>query len=206
MAFSKPLPVLFYLCLNFYRMNFLKKNWSNLLFIMLILILILPQTRKPVQVQVNRIFAFSPSEISAENREKLQNYHWNLDELESGRKNLNSSEGKVTVVNLWATWCPPCIAEMSSFQKLYNDYSEKMDFYFVSSEEPQKLKNFLQKHDYNLPVFRPLSAAPVALQSNSLPTTYVISKSGEILIEKTGTADWNDGDFRKKLDEWIGEE
>ena len=184
-------------------MEFLKKNWSNLLFIFLIIILILPQTRKPVQVHINRIFAFSPSEISEEEREKLEDYDWVLKKIGGDQENLSSSEGKVTIVNLWATWCPPCIAEMPSFQKLYNDYSGKADFYFVSSEEPEKLENFLGKHNYSFPVFIPASPAPDVLQSNSLPTTYVISKSGEILVEKTGAADWNDEDFREKLDEWI---
>ena len=187
-------------------MEFLKKNWSNLLFIFLIIILILPQTRKPLQVHINRIFAFSPSEVSEEEREKLHDYDWELVGLNEDFVNLNSSEGKVAIINLWATWCPPCIAEMPSFQELYNDYSEKVDFYFVSSEEPEKLENFLQKHDYSFPVFMPASPAPQVLQSNSLPTTYVISKSGEILVEKTGAADWNDEEFREKLEMWIPEE
>ena len=186
-------------------MEFLKKNWSNLLFIFFILLLILPQTRKPVQVQLNRIFAVSPSEVPVEEREKLQDYDWELISLNGNLENLNSSQGKVTIINLWATWCPPCIAEMPSFQELYNEYSEKVDFYFVSSEEPERLKQFLQKHDYSLPLFLPKSPAPGVLQSNSLPTTYVISKSGKILVEKTGAADWNDEEFREKLESWVSE-
>lgn len=172
-------------------MEFLKKNWSNLLFIVIIILLIVPQTRKPIQIGLNQVIAFSPTKISEENRESLKDYNWNLIDLKGKPVNLRHSIGKVAVVNLWATWCPPCIAEMPSFQKLYRDYGGKVDFFFVSSEDSEKLKLFLEKKNYDLPVFQPLSMAPEQLRSRSLPTTYVISRSGKIVVDKkdllTGT-------------------
>lgn len=186
-------------------MKFLKKNWSNLLFIILILLLIIPQSRKPIQIQLNRLIAFSPSEISEDEREELDNYDWELTTPDGELKNFSTSEGKVSIVNLWATWCPPCIAEMPSFEGLYEDYSDKADFYFVSFEESERLRNFMKRKNYSFPVYQPLSEGPEKLQSNSLPTTFVISKSGEILVKRTGAADWNSSAFRKKLDEWISE-
>ena len=186
-------------------MKFFKKNWSNILFIILILLLIIPQSRKPVQIGVNRLFAFGPSEVDEKEREKIGSYDWKLTTPDGKLANFSTSEGKVAIVNLWATWCPPCIAEMPSFQELYDDYNGRVDFYFVSSEEPERLLKFMNKKNYSFPVFQPLSAGPARLQSNSLPTTYVISRSGEILVEKTGAADWNSSGFKKKLDEWISE-
>ena len=187
-------------------MEYLKKNWSNILFILFILLMLIPQTRKPIQVSLNRLLAFSPSEISEGKRESLDNYNWQLVRLEDEQEvNLSQSKGEVILVNLWATWCPPCIAEMPSLHKLYEDYGEKVNFYFVSSEEPEKLKRFMDKKGYSFPVFLPLSMGPEKLQSNSLPTTYVISKKGEIVIEKTGAANWNSDDFRKNLDDLLKE-
>ncbi len=186
-------------------MKFLKKNWSNLLLIIFIVLLIIPQTRTPIQVALNRIIAFSPSEVSEDDREKIDTYNWGLVDLDQRPVSFMQSKGEVIIVNLWATWCPPCIAEMPSFQDLYNDYAEKVDFYFVSSEEAQKLQNFLNKHDYDLPVFIPQTMPPSRLRSNSLPTTYVISRTGEIVVDKTGAANWNDGNFRKLLDRLVTE-
>ncbi|GAB2771167.1 TlpA family protein disulfide reductase [Salinimicrobium soli] len=187
-------------------MEFLKKNWSNILFIIFILLLIIPQTRTPIQVQLNRLIAFAPSEISEEKREVLTNYDWLLQDLEGERHTFRSSEGKVAVINLWATWCPPCIAEMPSFEKLYQEYGNKADFYFVSSEETGKLKKFLEKKNLDLPVYQPLTAGPQQLQSNSLPTTFVISPSGEIVVNKTGAANWNDTKFKELLDDLAKEQ
>ena len=184
-------------------MKFLKSNWSNILFLFFIALLIIPQTRKPIQVQLNRIFAFSPSEISGDQRERVEEYDWQLKKLLGVDVNFEETRGEVAIVNLWATWCPPCIAEMPSFQSLYEDYGEKVNFYFVSSEEPQKLQVFMEKHQYSLPAYLPLMNPPDKLESRSLPTTYLIDRNGEIVVEKTGSADWNSTDFRALIDRLL---
>lgn len=186
--------------------KFFKKNWSNLLFILFILLLFVPQTRKPIQVGLNRLIAFSPSELSRNEREDLNSYDWKLRGLNGERSSFRKAEGEVVVLNFWATWCPPCIAEMPSFQKLYNDYGEEVQFYFVSSEEKEVLQRFLQKHEYELPVYQPMSVPPKQLQDRSLPTTFVISRTGELVVKKTGSANWNAAGFRDLLDKLVKEE
>lgn len=186
-------------------MKFLKKNWVNIFFILFLILLIVPQTRKPIQVTLNRLIAFSPSEISEEKREVLDDYNWKLRGLKGNVADFGESRGEVALVNLWATWCPPCIAEMPSFQKLYDDYGHRVNFYFVSSEEEDKLQQFLKKKEYDLPLYQPFSGTPEKLRSNSLPTTYLISKSGEIVVAKKGAANWNDRSFRQLLDELLSE-
>ena len=185
--------------------SFLKRHGSNILLLLFIGLMIFPQTRMPIQIAVNRIFAFSPSEIDEEKREVLSNYDWKLNTLEGETANFSEAQGKVIVLNFWATWCPPCVAEMPSFQKLYDDYGNEVEFYFVSQEEEEPLNRFLEKRGYDLPVYRSLSYIPEQLVSNSLPTTYVISKSGEIVVKKTGAADWNTEEFRSLLQELLGE-
>ena len=192
-----------FLSLRLRYMKFLKKNWSNILLILFLVLMFIPQTRKPVQVALNRLISFSPSEISEAKREELEDYNWQLFRLDEQQVNFRQAEGKVAVVNLWATWCPPCIAEMPSFQELYADYGGKVNFFFVSSEEPEVLKRFLEKKGYNIPVYLPLSAGPGKLQSNTLPTTFVISKDGKIVVRKTGSANWNAQSFRDTLDELL---
>lgn len=185
--------------------KFLKKNWSNILFFVLLLLVIIPQTRMPIQVFVQRLISFSPSETSEEKRETLQDYEWSLVHLDSEEVNFSQSDGKVVVVNFWATWCPPCVAEMPSFQKLYDAYGANVDFYFVTSEKPDKVKRFLDKNEYSLPVYLQFFEAPEQMQASVLPTTYVLSKSGEIVVNETGVADWNSKKIRALLDGLIAE-
>lgn len=184
---------------------FLNKNWSNILFGLFLLLLIIPQTRMPIQVFVQRLISFSPSEVSEKKREVLENYEWPLKTMELENVNFSKSKGEVIIVNFWATWCPPCVAEMPSFQKLYDDYGDKVVFYFVTSEEPEKIHRFMDKNNYDLPVFLQEYAAPEQMQSRVLPTTYVISKKGEIVVNETGVADWNSNKIRKMLDRLLSE-
>lgn len=185
--------------------KFLKKQWSNILFVVFLALLIFPQTRMPIQVFAQRIFSFSPSETSEDKRETLRDYKWPLQTLDSGEINFSRSRGKVAIINFWATWCPPCVAEMPSFQKLYNDYGTNVDFYFVTSEEPERVQRFLTKHNYTFPVYLQQFEAPDQLQSTVLPTTYVISKNGKIAIKETGVADWNSKKTRNLVDRLLSE-
>lgn len=186
-------------------MQFIKKQGSNILFVLLIALLLIPQTRLPIQVFIQRLFSSAPGTISKEKQDTLTAYNWPLLLLDGQPVDFSSSSGKVIVLNSWATWCPPCLAEMPSLQSLYNDYGNKVDFYFVSTEEASVLQQFLTRKNYSFPVYIETTAAPAVLQSSALPTTFVISKTGKIVMKETGAADWNSNKVRRLLDELTAE-
>lgn len=184
-------------------MKFIKKNLSNIIFAVIILLLLIPQTRMPIQVFVQRLISFSPSTIAEEKREQLHEYNWQLKKLNGEVSNLSKSKNKVVLINLWATWCPPCIAEMPSLQKLYDDYGDKVNFYFISNEKEETIHRFMLKNNYTFPIHQALEAAPKQLSSNTLPTTYILSSSGEIVTDKKGAADWNSSKTREIIDKLL---
>jgi len=186
-------------------MKFLKKNWSNILFAIVIILLIVPQTRIPIQVFVLRTISFTPGEIDEKERVTMIDYQWNLTTLSSETIDLNRSKGEVTIVSFWATWCAPCLAEMPELQKLYEKFGDKVDFYFVSNEKKATLQNFLEKKNFSIPIYIPLEPSPAALETRSLPTTFLISKSGEIVIHKTGAASWNNERVHELLDSLLNQ-
>jgi len=187
-------------------MNFwIKKRWKDLVFILIIGLLFIPQIRQPIQVFIQGVFAGSPVDLDKNAQKELSTFNFALRSLDGKNTKLSNSEGKVIIVNNWATWCPPCIAEMPSLQSLYNDYKDKVDFYFISNEKKNVLKMWLKEKSYDLPVFQPMGPTPKQLNSNSIPTTYVINKKGTIIIEEVGAHDWNSHAFRDRLDGMIGE-
>ena len=181
-----------------------KSNILNIAIVVFIVLLIIPQTGKTIKVGIHKIFGlFSPSEISKENRTILKDYHWELTNDKGQSYNLDEAKGKVVFINLWATWCPPCIAEMPDMQKLYNDYQDKVLFLFVSNETPNKVASFFKKKEYDLPSFLPRSEVPKELYSKTIPATFIIDKKGAIVIDKRGAANWNGSSVRSLLDRLI---
>lgn len=180
-------------------MKFDRKMISNILFIVALAVVIYP----PSRAWMMRQFAFSPSIENVEDRAKLTNYNWQLKGINTADLDFETAKNKIIIVNMWATWCPPCVAEMPSLQDLYNDYKDQVVFVFVTSEGAKKVTPFMEKNNYNLPIYNMMSKEPDLLSTQSIPTTYLINKKGEIVIKKTGAANWNSTKVRAQLDELI---
>ncbi len=185
-------------------MKLFKNQWSNIIIVVVVLVLIIPGTRKPLQIFFNKALSFSPSVTSEEDRKSIASYSWSLEKNNRDRENLSEYEGEVVLINFWATWCPPCIAEMPSFQDLYTDYQDKVTFLFVSSEDHETVRGYLNRKNFTLPAYRPLSEPPQPLNGNTLPTTYLLDRQGNIVIQKVGAADWNSETVRNTIDGLLG--
>ncbi|MBQ8975556.1 MAG: TlpA family protein disulfide reductase [Oscillospiraceae bacterium] len=102
---------------------------------------------------------------------------------------LTDHIGKPTVVNFWATWCPPCKSELPAFDKLYAEYGDRVDFMMVDLTDGQRdtvdvVKEFVDNNDYSFPVyFDTKSSAAAAYGVYSIPMTVFIDEEGYI----TGT-------------------
>ena len=175
----------------------------NILLILFLAVVLFTPVGFHIKVWVNRIISFNPTPVEERKRQVLTSYNWNLIDARGNASNLDRSRGKVVFINLWASWCPPCVAEMPDLQELYQDYHKEVVFLFVARDEEAKVKAFMQKHQYNLPVFYENGSMPRQLESRSLPTTYIIDKNGSIVVAKTGTASWNSSATRSILDDLI---
>lgn len=180
-------------------MKFTRKTISNIVFVVIIGLLIYP----PTKVYFIRLISFSPSTIKVEEREELKKYDWNLQGLNTESIDFNKTKGKVVFVNFWATWCPPCRAEMPSIQELYDDYKDRVAFIFVSNENWKTINDFYKKNSYDLPTYNPLSERPALFNSETIPATFILDKNGAIVMQKKGPADWNSTKVRALLDELI---
>lgn len=185
-------------------MKFKKPKFKDIVFLILVIVLIIPQTRKPIQVFLNKGLAlFSPTILEKEDQGKLISYKWELIDKQGHILNFEDAKGKVTLVNFWATWCPPCIAEMPSLQKLYNDYNGKIEFMFVTDDEFDIINSFLEKHNYTFNIYRPISEYKDIFEVKSIPRTFLIDQKGNIIIDKTGAANWNSEKIRNTIDRLI---
>lgn len=187
-----------------------KSLWAkitDILFILLIIGLLIPQSRTPIMIFIKQITNFAPSVSAKDSFGKLNktDYEWKF--LDSGQKtkSLNDFNDKPILINFWATWCPPCIAEMPSLQKLQNEYDSKIHFIFISHESPSITLPFLREKKWSFSSYTPLLQEPELLQSNSLPTTFIIGKAGNIVVKKTGNHKWDSDGVKELLDQLIDE-
>ena len=185
-------------------MKISKSLKKNLIFLLIIALLIIPQTRQPIQVLLNKGLAlFSPSVIDTEDRKVLDTYNWHLKDIKGNTFDYVSTQNKVVLINFWATWCAPCIAEMPSLEKLYTDYKDKIVFLFVSNENSEIVSKFITKKGYSFNVYKPLTQYPEVFDVSSIPRTFLIDKKGNIVIDKTGASNWNSESVRTIIDELI---
>ena len=126
---------------------------------------------------------------------------WALEGLDGTPLDSASLEGKLIFLHVWATWCPPCIAELPDLQQLVQSISpEEVTFLLVSVDrEVSEVKQFLEKHQYSLPVYRLTETLPSGIQYNVIPTTFVIDSSGQIIYQHEGLAQYNHDAFKEFL-------
>lgn len=121
------------------------------------------------------------------------------------RFNADQFKGKVIFLNLWATWCGPCRAEMPAIHKLFNKINdERITFIMLSIDKDQaaqKVKAYVRKNKFTFPVYMPSGYLTDQLNVPSIPTTFVVSKEGKIVMKEVGTKNYNTDKFRKFLSE-----
>ena len=110
--------------------------------------------------------------------------------------------GKVVLVNLWASWCPPCLAEMPGLQALYQKIdTTKVAFVLISLDEnPNRARALLKRRGYTLPVFFPAAPLPTSFDSPSIPLTVVLAPDGQLADRHEGMADYDTPEFKAALE------
>jgi thiol-disulfide isomerase/thioredoxin len=118
-----------------------------------------------------------------------------LPSVAGGEVDLASHRGRVVVLNFWATWCPPCVAEMPSLERLHRALGpEGLAVVTVSTDEDQAaLHEFLRAHALSLPVLRDPGGRVAAREyrTTGYPETFVIDRAGVLVQHTIGPAQWD---------------
>ncbi|WP_235998349.1 TlpA disulfide reductase family protein [Hymenobacter sp. BT559] len=125
-----------------------------------------------------------------------------LTTLDGRPADLGQFRGKVVLVNLWASWCPPCLAEMPGLQALYQKVdTSKVAFVLISLDANQnKARALLKRKHYTMPVFFPTAELPAPFQTSSIPYTVILTPEGRVADRHNGMADYDTPEFKAALE------
>ncbi|MBQ7688547.1 MAG: TlpA family protein disulfide reductase [Clostridia bacterium] len=101
-------------------------------------------------------------------------------------------KGKPAVINFWATWCPPCCAELPDFNSAYEQYGNDVQFVMVNLTDGEReteagVRAFLEENGYTFPVYYDLRAdASYAYAVNSIPFSVFVDQDGNVYTTHLG--------------------
>ena len=119
--------------------------------------------------------------------------------LEGGDQALGDLQGKVVLVDFWATWCKPCLETMPRLQKLYSAYSDKgFDVLGVSIDEDkdrvEKIKKMVDKLDISYPILVDAKQTPAwhQFKVKAIPAMYLLDEGSQIVAQWVGKIDYDE--------------
>ena len=125
--------------------------------------------------------------------------------LDGAAVTLSDFEGKVTLVDFWATWCAPCVASMPDLQKLHDRYSDRGSSVVgvsIDEEGAKKVKPFLAKRKFSYPILLDADGkSPVwkAFGVHGVPALFLVNRNGQIVRQWTGKVN------RKEVEKAVAE-
>jgi thiol-disulfide isomerase/thioredoxin len=179
-------------------------SWSNIttaaMFVFVVVIFISPQAKAFLVKGLMKVGLFQPpvKYEPAGNEAFAYIPDLTLKSADGTIVNLKEQKGKVVFVNFWAPWCPPCIAEMPSINNLFKQFKNNPNVLILTVDVDGKFSKsvpFMSKNGYQLPVYSFAGSIPDGFLTGSIPTTFVVDKTGKIVIRHEGAADYSNQKF-----------
>jgi thiol-disulfide isomerase/thioredoxin len=141
-----------------------------------------------------------PAELAGGHWEKPEKAlpPFELADLSGATWKLKQLEGKALLINLWATWCGPCKAELPHLQKLYEKTKQRTDVQVLTfniDEETGLVEPFLKEHGYNFPVLLAYGYVRDLLDGIGIPQNWIVDRNGVWL--------WTQGGFDASDADWV---
>jgi thiol-disulfide isomerase/thioredoxin len=149
----------------------------------------------------------SPPALEAAERGARADYSWKLEDLDGRPFDLGAFRGKMLFLNIWATWCGPCVAEMPSINNLATDPSLKdLAVVCVSVDDSLRpVQGFVEQNKLKMTVAHAVGMVPDVFATNGIPATFLVAPDGQVLARQEGSSQWDTPDMVQRLIKAIQE-
>jgi thiol-disulfide isomerase/thioredoxin len=173
---------------------------SILLFVAAVIYFFSPRLKSWTIMGLMAIGFFKPDIPQHQPGEKLQPVPaMRVQNIDGKMVDLQQQKGKVIFINFWATWCPPCLAELPSINEFYQKEKNNPDIVFITVDIDNNLPKstqFMAKKGYTLPVYGLQAGSPgEKLFDDGIPATYVVDKKGNIVFSHENRANYDNDQF-----------
>jgi peroxiredoxin len=125
--------------------------------------------------------------------EKVKAQNFALKDQNGNEVHLEDYRGKVIFLNFWTTWCPACLVEMPSMEKLYSEFKNK-DFIILAvdmQEDSETVMKFKAKFKLSFPILLDEEGVVASYYGvKAIPVTYLIDRTGYLYAAALGARDW----------------
>lgn len=125
-----------------------------------------------------------------------------LTDLKGEALDSEQFDNKIVILNLWATWCTPCIREMPDLVKMQNELPEDFVLLLASDESLEKIQQFTERRPFDLK-FAQIQTSIESLGVYSLPTTFIIGRDGQLLETLVGARKWDSTEQIEQLKTYL---
>lgn len=192
-------------------MNILKRQWekfkakslwgksTDIFFLVFIVMMFTTDGRVMIQRIILKTGIFGDFNANESRQLSDASLQWQFEDENGQPAQLADFKGQMVFLNYWATWCPPCNAEMPSIIELMEKADGKVKFVFLTHEGRERVEKHLTRKEWNLPVYYYQFAPPEQIASPSLPTTFIIDRDGKMIYQSKGMRDWSDDEALELL-------
>ena len=118
-----------------------------------------------------------------------------LTDLDGNPVASESLQGKTVFLNIWATWCGPCISEMPSIAQARQKLGPDVVFLLASDETPDRIRKFEERRKTGLPLVHFANSSD--FNFNAIPLTFIFDGKGQLKHRELGARDWSKPDALK---------
>ncbi|MEO8678691.1 MAG: TlpA disulfide reductase family protein [Vicinamibacterales bacterium] len=166
----------------------------------------IPATAKAIALQL-LVVALATIVLSASGNARMAPAI-TLPDRDGAKITLESLRGRVVLVDIWASWCPPCKAAFPAYDKLYRSYRERgFEVLAINVDEKRGAADaFLNSQEFQLRVlFDPKGTAPMGFELRAMPTSYLVDKRGAIRFSHEGFTEKVLPQYRSEIEELMAE-